>query len=186
MRTAIGVVLATAILSAANNHKEFEKSWVGRHVIVRAPLYSLVYKERGIRGTIDARRDGLTVITPSAGMYFQFDGRRSVSDIVEHDVQQIAPLVAVAYRKNKVLDEGFNQLIEPVMIARYEPGTELVVLSAHVMLDRVRIDLTMPDDGTHELATALTVQWPAPLSKSFTERSNIELLILKFLSAMPV
>jgi hypothetical protein len=186
VRTAIGVVLATAILSAANNQKEFEKSWAGRHVVVRAPLYSLVYKERGMRGSIDTRRDGLTVVTPSAGMYFQFDGRRSVSDIVEHDVQQIAPLVTGAYRKNKVLDEGFNQLIEPVMVARYDPGTELVVRSAHVVLDRVRIELSMPGDEDRELATALTVQWPAPLSKSFTERSNIELLILKFLSAVPV
>ena len=182
MRTVLLVVLATAVVSAADNHKQFEKSWIGRRVVVRAPLYSLVYKERGIRGSIDARRDGLTVITPSAGVYFQFEGRRKVGDIVEHDLQRIAPSVTSAYQKGKVFEEGFNQIIEPVMLARYDPGTELVVRRVHVLLDRVRIELATPEDPEQEVATALTVQWPAPLSKPFTERSNVEELIFRFLS----
>ena len=182
MRTVILVVLAAVVVSASNNQKEFERSWFGRHVVVRVPLYSLVYKGRGWRGSVDTRRDGLTVITPSAGMFFQFDGRRKVDDIVEHDVQQIAPSVTVAYQKSKLLDEGFNQVIEPVMLARYDAGTELVVRGAHVSLDQVRLELSIPGDPQQELATTLTIRWPAPLSKSFTERPNIEDLILRCLS----
>ena len=183
MRTVILFVLAAVVVSAStNSQKDFERRWSGRRVVVRVPLYSLVYKERGIRGSIDTRRDGLTVITPSAGMYFQFDGRRKVDDVVENDVQQIAPSVTVAYQKSKVFEEGFNQVIEPVMLARYDAGTEFIVRGAHVMLDQVRLELSIPGDSQQELATALTIRWPAPLSKSFTERPNIEALILRCVS----
>jgi hypothetical protein len=182
MRTALIIALAGVLVSGSSSLKDFEKSWIGRRVVVRTPLYSLVYKELAMRGSVDARRDGLTVVTPSAGTYFQFDGRRKVDDIVEHDVQRIAPSVTDAYQQSKVFDVGFKQVIEPVMIARYDPGTALIVRDVRVTLDRVRIELSMPEDAGHELATALTVQWPAPLSKSFTERANVEALITRFLS----
>ena len=182
MRTALIIALAGVLVSGSSSLKDFEKSWIGRRVVVRTPLYSLVYKELAMRGSVDARRDGLTVVTPSAGTYFQFDGRRKVDDIVEHDVQRIAPSVTDAYQQSKVFDVGFKQVIEPVMIARYDPGTALIVRDVRVTLDRVRIELSMPEDAGHELVTALTVQWPAPLSKSFTERANVEALITRFLS----
>jgi hypothetical protein len=97
-------------------------------------------------------------------------------------VQQIAPSVTVAYQKSKIFDEGFNQVIEPVMLARYDAGTEFIVRGAHVMLDQVRLELSIPGDSQQELATALTIRWPAPLSKSFTERPNVEALILRCVS----
>lgn len=185
VRTAsvLGLLLAAStMLSAESNQKVFERSWVGRRVIVNAPLYSLVYKERSVLGSIRGGRDGLTVVTPFAGTYFQFDGRRRVDDVMEHDVQKIAESVTRAYQKSTVLDEGWVQVIEPVMLARYDRGTELVVRAARVRLDTVRLELSLPADSENDLVTSLTVQWPAPLSKAFSERVNVEDLIHQFLT----
>ena len=55
------------------------EAWAGRRVVAKQPLYSLVYNERGLVGPTRAgRRSGLTVVTPFAGTYVQFDGRRQV------------------------------------------------------------------------------------------------------------
>ena len=48
------VLAAAAVASAANNQKEFEKLWTGRHVVVKRPLYSLVYNESGLGGSVKA------------------------------------------------------------------------------------------------------------------------------------
>ncbi len=175
------LVVAAAIVSAENQQKAFETSWAGRRVVVRRPLYSLVYKERGSRGSVAAKRDGLTVVTPFEGVYFRFDGRRGIDDVTDHDVQRIAPAVKSAYVKSQLLDDAV-QVIEPVMLARYDPGTELVVRAARVKLDTVRIDLWPATMGEAELATALTVHWPAPFSKAFSERVDVEGLIQQFLA----
>jgi hypothetical protein len=177
------VLAATTIMSAADtNQKAFTKNWVGRQVVVKRPLYSLVYNERGRLGSVRAGRDGLTVVTPFAGTYFKFDGRRGVDDVIEQDVQKIAEAVTRAYVKDNLINEGFNQQIEPVMLARYDGGVELVVRSAEVNRDTVRLKLSLPADGDDDIATTLTVQWPAPLSKSFSERGNVEDLIQAFLT----
>lgn len=176
-------LLASAIVTAESNQKAFENSWVGRHVVVKQTLYTLVYKERGLRrGSIQVKRDGLTVVTPFAGTYFQFDGRHHVDDVTEHDVQKIAESVRLAYVKDTVSDEGWIQQIDPVMLARYEGGTELVVRAVHVTRETVRLELSPPADSGSDLATSLTVQWPAPLSKSLSEYGNIQDLIQQFLA----
>jgi hypothetical protein len=183
--SAVALVLATTtILSADTNQKAFEKTWVGRRVVVKRPLYSLVYNERSLRGSTHASRDGLTVVTPFAGTYFQFDGRHRVDDVMEHDVQQIAQSVSFAYIKDKLLGEGSIHEIEPVMLARYDRGVELMVRAAQVNRDTVRLKLSLPADGDDDVATALTVQWPAPLSKSFSERGDVEDLIQQFLTTL--
>jgi len=176
------MLAATCITSAETNQKTFEKSWVGRRVVVNRTLYSLVYKERTLRGSIRAGRDGLTVVTPFAGTYFQFDGRSKVDAIVEHDVQKIAASVSLAYAKNKLLGEGTNQQIEPVTLTRYDRGFELVVTGAVVNRETVRLKLSLPDDGDNSVATGLTVQWPLPLSKTVSERGEVEDLIQQFLT----
>jgi hypothetical protein len=173
--------LSTATVSAENNQKTFEKTWVGRHVLVRQPLYSLVYKEHA-RGGVKARRDGLTVVSPFGGTYFQFDGRKNVENVSEQNVQKIVASVKLAYQKEKMLQDGVEQVIDPVMLARYEPGTELIVRAARVNLSTVRIELSMPGESDTDPATSLTVQWPAPLSKSFSERVGVEGLIEQYLA----
>jgi len=176
------VLAASAIVSAENQQKAFENSWVGRHVIVKRTLYSLVYREQRLRGSVEAKRDGLTVVTPFAGTYFQFDGRRHVDDIMEQDVQKISESVRVAYMQSKLLDEGFSQVVDPVLLTRYDPGTELIVRTARVNREMVRLELAQVTDGEKDIATSLTVQWPAPLSKAFSERVNVEGLIQQFLT----
>ena len=47
----VALVLATTTsMSADANQKAFEKHWVGRRVVLKRPLYSLVYNERSLRG----------------------------------------------------------------------------------------------------------------------------------------
>ena len=176
------VLTATVLVSAENQQKAFENSWVGRHVIVKRTLYSLTYKEQRIRGSVEVKRDGLTVVTPFAGTYFQFDGRRHVDDIMEQDVQKISDSVKVAYQQSKLLDEGFSQIVDPILLTRYDPGTELIVRTARVNREMVRLELAQVTDGEKDIATSLTVQWPAPLSKAFSERVNVEGLIQGFLT----
>ena len=40
-------------------------------------------------------------------------------------------------------------------------------------------------DGADDLVTSLTIKWPLPLSRSFSERDNIEKLIRPFLDVKP-
>ncbi len=177
------MLAGTAVTSADSNQKTFEKRWTGRRVMVKRPLYSLVYNERGLGGSLHSGRStGLTVATPFAGTYFQFDGRHKVDDIVEQDVQQIARSVTVAYRKTRLLDEGITQQIEPLTLTLYDVGIELMVTAARVERDTVRLTLVQPGGDEDENATSLTVKWPVPLSKSFSERGNVEGLIQQFLT----
>ena len=179
------VVAATAVTSAADaSQKLFEKQWTGRHVVVKRMLYSLVYNERGRTGSVRLGRSGLMVVTPFAGTYFQFDGRRRVDDVVEHDVQRIANAVMVAYKKDRVLGEGWFQEIEPVLLEHYDPGVELFVKTARVERDVVRLELIKPGVGEDEAMTSLTVKWPLILSKAFSERGNVEDLIRQYLSVV--
>jgi hypothetical protein len=184
VRLVLLVLVASVSVSAESPQKTFENSWTGRHVIIRRPLYSLVYKEQRLRGSVDVKRDGLTVVTPFAGAYFQFDGRRHVDDIMEHDVLKIAQAVKLAYVQDKVFDEGSNQVIDPVTLTRYEPGTKLIVRAARVNRETVRLDMALAADVEKDRATSLTVQWPAPFSKSFSEWASVEPLILQFLTAV--
>jgi hypothetical protein len=179
----VALVLATiTIVSADSNQNAFKKNWVGRRVVVKGSLYSLVYKERSLRGSMNSGRDGLTVVTPFAGAYFQFDGRHRVDDVIEHNVQKIAEAVKRAYIKENMGNEGWIQDIEPVMLAHYDRGVELVVRAAQVNFDTVRLKLSRPANGDDDVVTSLTVKWPAPLSKSFSERGDVEDLIQQFLT----
>jgi hypothetical protein len=69
--------------------------------------------------------------------------------------------------------------VEPLMLARYDAGVELLVTNVRIDRDAVRLTFAKAAAG-HESVTALTVKWPAPLSKSLSERSLIEDLILRF------
>lgn len=185
MRAGLALVLLVAVsVSAESPQKAFENSWTAQRVVVKRPLYSLVYKEQRLRGSVDVKRDGLTVVTPFAGTYFQFDGRRHVDDVMAQDVLKIAQAVKQAYVQDNVFDEGSKQVIDPVSLARYDPGTELIVRSARVNRETVRLDLALATDDEKDRATSLTVQWPTPLSKSFSERASVEGLLRQFLTTV--
>jgi hypothetical protein len=186
------VVLATAVtvLSAGENPQQaFAKDWEGRTVVLKQPLYTLVYDERSRIGMVrEGKRDGLTVVTPSEGTYLQFDGRRGRDDIKESEPQRLKDAVATAYVGESLLALEASRTIEPIVISRHEPGVECVVRK--ILLSRYTVKLVFAlrsgIDGDQDPLTSLTVKWPVPLSKSLTEREAIENLIRVFVEIKPI
>ena len=183
------VACASAIagLTASESPQQaFAKSWEGQSVVVRQTLYSLVYNERGRLGKINsAKRDGLTVVTPSQGIYFQFDGRQGRDDVAGRDPQRILDDVSVAYQPDGLDVRAFRK-IEPLLVARYDAGAELVVRTVRIDGDIVRLGFAQPTGpDADDLVTSLTIKWPAPLAKSFPERPLIENLIRRFVDLKP-
>ena len=181
------LVLASTISLTAGGadqaRKSFVASWQGKRVAVKRTMYTLVYNERGkLAKTYHAKREGLTVVTPSSGIYCRFDGRDSEGDIVGREPQEVIDQITTTYRRQLSLDIGFYLRIEPLLIAQYQPGGELVVTDVRLDRDRVRLSFgsVAADSPVGEVATALTVQWPTNLSPALTERPLIEGLIRQF------
>jgi hypothetical protein len=177
--------LSVIVAAAADRPQQaFVRDWEGKHVVVARTLFSLVYNERGLLGnTTSGKRDGLVVVTPFEGTYMQFDGRQGRDDVVERDPQAVVNGVATAYAPDS-LDVRQYRKVEPVMMARYDAGVELVVSSVRIARDSVRLVLALPTDPQGDApVTSLTVRWPMPLSKSLSEREPIENLIRGFLVA---
>ena len=180
------MVLATAVSAVAaaeNPQQAFAKNWEGRTVVLKQPLYTLVYDERSRIGVVrEGKRDGLTVVTPSEGVYLQFDGRRGRDDIKETEPQRLKDIVATAYVGESLLALEASRTIEPIVINRHEAGVECVVRK--ILLSRYTVKLVFASrsgiDGEQDQLTSLTVKWPVPLSKSLTERDSIENLIRVF------
>src|SRR4029434_5532874 len=122
-RLAASVVALASItvvaLSAETQQEAFVKSWEGQDVVVKQTLYALVYNERGRLGnTHGARRDGLTVVTPSQGEYFQFDGRQGRDEVIQRDPQKILEVVNVEYQGDG-LDVRSYRKLEALLLTRY-------------------------------------------------------------------
>src|SRR5262249_9642635 len=188
MRTAAlaVLVLVSSIPLAAGagpGRKSVIASWLGKRVVVRRTMHTLVFNERGKLGkTYHAKREGLVVVTPSAGTYCRFDGRDSEGDIVGREPQEVMDQITATYRRPLSLEIGFYLRIEPLHIVQYAPGGELAVTDVRVDRDRVRLSFgsVAPDVPPGELATALTIQWPTNLSPALTERPHIDGLIRQF------
>ena len=177
-----GLTGGAGLAAAEHPQQGFVKYWEGRRVIVKRALFTLVYNERGLLGTrVTAKRDGLIVVTPFDGMYFQFDGRQGRSDVVGRDPQRMIDAVAEAYQPDS-LEVRQYQKVEPVSIARYDAGVELVVKKVRLERDTVRLTFVQPSgpDGPDVTVTSLTIKWPVPLSRSFAERVQIEKMIRPF------
>jgi hypothetical protein len=186
-RFAASVVALASItvveLSAESPQQAFVKSWEGQDVVVKQTLYALVYNERGRLGnTHGARRDGLTVVTPSQGVYFQFDGRQGRDEVIQRDPQKTLEAVNVEYQGDG-LDVRSYRKLEALLLTRYDPGARMIVKSVRIDRDAVRLGLAevAGSNGEDDLAATLTVKWPVPLSKSFSERGLIENLIRRFI-----
>jgi hypothetical protein len=179
------VALAAALSTVAaveSPQQAFVKRWEGQTVVVKQTLYSLVYNERGRLGnTRSGKRDGLTVVTPSAGTYLQFDGRQGRDDVVEREAQRVIDSVSVAYQADS-LDVRSYRKVEPVLMTRHDAGAELVVGSVRVDRDTVRLAFAQGAalSADEDPVNALTVKWPVPLSRAFSERGLIENLIRQF------
>jgi hypothetical protein len=177
------LVLASTIatVSAANNPKEeFAASWEGQAVVLKQRLHTLAYKERGRLGNGSDKRDGLFVVTPFSGTYYQFDGRQSKDDLRGADAQSVADAIYAAYAGD-ALDMRPYAKVEPIVLTIYEPGIELVVSSVRIDRDRLRVFFTDPRVPDTTPATSFMIQWPTPFSRSFSERPAVDALIRRYI-----
>ena len=171
---------ATTPIGAADNPSEvFRREWQGQRVTVQRMLLSLVYEERGRTGSTRVKRDGLTVATPSKGSHLLFMGRQSVDDLVETNADKLFEQIKVNYRKDRNLGEGFVQAVNPLHIVQYISGMQLVVARVEMERSTIRVMLAKPETPA-DMATSLTVQWPAPFSSNLEERAEIERVIRQF------
>ena len=177
------LVMASTIvtLSAAKNPREdFTASWEGQPVVLKQRLHTLAYKERGRLGNASDKRDGLFVVTPFNGTYYQFDGRQSKDDLRGPDPQRVADAITAAYGPD-MMDVRSYAKVEPIVLSIYEPGVKLIVSSVRVERDRLRLFLTDPRSAETMPVTSFTIQWPTPFSRSFSEREAIETLIRQYI-----
>ena len=190
--TRLLLILQVALAAAAPAHatdrsakKVFQSACVGRSVVVKRVLYSVVFDERR-RGlplvTSRNRVTGLTVVTPTGASYYQFDARRdSERDIVDQEPDGVVSKMRDQYFRSMHLDTGAAQDIAPLMLVRYSPGVALTVQKVQVDRDRVRLYLS--EEGQAGLATTLTVKFPMPLSNELFESPLIDDAISQFVTA---
>ena len=185
------LILHVALAAAASLHaaersgkKAFHNAWVGRSVVVKRTLYSVVFDERSRVLPLIKHRDrvsGLTVVTPTGTSYYQFDARRdSEEDIRDQDPDRIVSAMRKQYFRSMHLDNGAVQDIEPLMLVRYSPGVAFIVRK--VQIDRDRVRLYFHKDGEADLATTLTVKFPTPLSNELTESPLIDDALTRFVT----
>lgn len=180
---AVMVVLActaTTVTGADAPLSEFTKNWNGRRVVVKSPLYSVLYDEVGRTGIhYRGKLAGLTVAT-LAGQYYEFDGPGSDEDIVESTPNRVVSEMSVRFNRSDSLDIGTVKTITPLLLRQYDPGVVLIVESVRVDRSRVRLGFRRADQAGNDFATSLTVEWPAPFSKEFGEREKIETALRRF------
>jgi len=178
-RTAVALICSFVALgtlvAAETPQKAFTGEWQGRTVVIRQRLYSLVFNERGTMGHIYAgRREGLVVVTPQDGVFFEFPGRQHRDDVSLRDLRGMIEAVDQEYVADALDLRGYRKL-EPLSLVQYDPGGELVVARAEVLKDLVRLTFSQPGGPEGDTpVSSLTVRWPLPLSKAFTERQQIE------------
>ncbi len=190
---ALAVWLVTALVSSASvaapapdSRKEFAGSWQGSRVVLTRTLYTVVYDERGkLSRVYRGRRDGLTVVTPE-GVFFRFQPRGSEENVTGRNPQEVFDRMRGIYGRAGSLDVLPFKRIEPSLLTQYQPGVTLVVRLVEFERDRVR--MVLADEGAtdgdgKQVATTLTVQWPADLTEALSERAEIERLIAQFFVA---
>jgi len=185
------LILHVALAASASLHaversgkQAFQNAWVGRRVVVKRALYSVVFDERSRVLPATKHRDrvsGLTVVTPTGTSYYQFDARRdSEVDIVDQDPDGIVSKMRKQYFRSMHLDNGAVQDVEPFTLVRYSPGVAFIVRKVHLERDSVR--LYFHKDGEADLATTLTVKFPTPLSTELAESPLIDDAITRFVA----
>jgi hypothetical protein len=188
LATVACLALLSFPLTAADSPQQiFARSWEGKSIVLKQALYTLVYNERGKLGnTRNGRREGLMVATPSSGAYLQFDGRQGKDDVVDKQPQRIFELVNAAYQPDN-LDVRAYRKIEPVVIHRYSAGAELIVSRVRVDRESVRVSFVQVPtaDPNDDPASSLTIKWPVPFNKTFSESVLVDDLIRQFVEVKP-
>ncbi|HVC21765.1 MAG TPA: hypothetical protein VNE16_16960 [Vicinamibacterales bacterium] len=180
------LTLATAGLAAGASLKS---SWLHRKVVLTQPLYSVLVMRGTFGGGAVLSREGLTVVSPEKGIYYQFHGSFFAGDhdVVGRDLQEVVDEVSAEHRLMPMRnDPNTGRLLPPIPVSRpaqlvtYAAGTMLKVRKVAVARDHVT--LTFDDLHGHRAVTTLTVQWPQPLSRDLTEQPGIDRLLQQFLA----
>jgi len=177
----LAVMSTIATLAAGSSPKDdFASAWQGQTIVLKQRLHTLAYRERGLFGNGSDKRDGLFVATPFNGIYYQFDGRQSKDDLRSTDPQRVVDAIHGEYGRDAIDVRSYAK-VEPIVLTVYEPGVELVV--SHVRVDRDRLRLFFIDPRTPEAApaTTLTIQWPTPFTRAFSERKAVETVIQQYI-----
>ncbi len=171
--------------AAENPLKAFAKAWKDRRVVLTQTLYTVRYDEVGRMGiTYRGKLAGLSVATPT-GSYFEFDAGPDES-INDRDPIRVFNLMKTRYRRALHLDVGTVAKITPIVLTRYEPGVTLVVHGVDLERDMVRLAFRRTEPSDYQgFATALTVRWPVPFSRAFTERALVERVVSRFVVDAP-
>jgi hypothetical protein len=172
------VSLATPA-AAESPQQAFVKAWTGRAVVVKTPLYSVLYNERGKLGsTKSGLREGVLIATPSQGAWLQFDGRQGRETVMVGDPEELVNAINAAYEPDS-LDLRTYRKLEPLAVHRFDPGVELVVSAVRVDGDVVKLDFAQLRGGK-DIVTSIRAKWPLPLTTSFEERVLVEDLLRRF------
>lgn len=197
MLPAVGTVLLTSrvlaaaliitfststVVSAGDPLSDFTRTWNGRRVVVRSPLYSVLYDEVGRLGIhYRGKLAGLTVAT-HAGQHYEFDGPGADEDIAEATPNDVMTQMSVRFHRSSQLELSNVKAITPRVLRQYDPGVALIVDSVKIERNRIRFEFSQSDAGTNAFATSLTIEWPAPLSREFRERGAIEAMLRRFVA----
>jgi len=172
----------SAVVGAGDALSDFTRMWHGRRVIVRSPLYSVLYDEVGRLGKhYRGKLAGLTVAT-HAGQHYEFDGPGSDEDIAETTPHGVMNQMSARFHRSSHLELSSVKTITPRVLRQFDPGVTLIVDSVRVERNRIRFEFVQPGDGEEGFATSLTIEWPAPLSKELREREAIEAMLRRFVN----
>jgi len=177
---------APTVTGAGSAMTEFTKNWNGRRVVVKSVLYTVLYDEIGRLGVhYQGKLAGLTVAT-QAGEYYEFDGPGSDEDpVVEPTPNRVFSEMSARYTRAYHTDIGTVKTITPLLLRQFDPGVVLIVRSVKVERTRIRFEFGRTDEAADEgFATSLTVECPAPLSKTFHERETIEGVLRRFIDPL--
>ena len=170
----------STVVSAGDPLSDFTRTWNGRRVVVRSPLYSVLYDEVGRLGIhYRGKLAGLTVAT-HAGQHYEFDGPGAHEDIAEATPNDVISQMSVRFHRSSQLELSNVKAITPRVLRQYDPGVALIVDSVKIERNRIRFEFSQSDAGKNTFATSLTIEWPAPLSKEFRERGAIEGMLRRF------
>ena len=171
---------ASAVVSAGDALSDFTRTWHGRRVVVRSPLYSVLYDEVGRLGKhYSGKLAGLTVAT-HAGQHYEFDGPGSDEDIAETTPHEVMKQMSARFHRSSHLELSSVKTITPRVLRQFDPGVTLIVDSVRVERNRIRFEFVESGRREDEFATSLTIEWPAPLSKELRERDAIETMLRRF------
>ena len=97
-----------------------------------------------------------------------------------------AVLVNAAYEPDN-LDVRAYRKVEPVVVHRYSAGAELIVSRVRIDRDSVRVAFVQVPtaDPNDDPATSLTIRWPVPFNKTFSESLLVDNLIRQFVEVKP-